>query len=114
MLTRRRGNTNRERSAVPAVGDARAGFMYTSRFGSYPFQKTQMLKITANENAPFEECNQRCLGSCDSEAPLHLSPHKQKPSSAWREAAAAAAISRGPAAAARPCFTEFTIIGAHV
>lgn len=89
--------------------------MYTSRFGSYPFQKTQMLKTTAYENTPFEECNQRCLGSCDSEAPLLLSPRKQNPSSAWREAAAAAAaISRGPASAARPCFAEFTIIGAHV
>lgn len=87
--------------------------MYTSRFSSYRSQTTQMFKTTAYENTPFEECNQRWLGSRDSEAPLHLSPCKQNPSSAWREAVAAA-ILRGPASTAHPCFVEFTIIGAHV
>lgn len=60
--------------------------MYTSRFSSYLFQTTHLFKTTAYENTPFEECNQRWLGSRDSEAPLHLSPCKQNPSSAWREA----------------------------
>ena len=47
--------------------------MYTSRFSSYLFQTTHLFKTTAYENTPFEECNQRWLGSRDSEAPLHLS-----------------------------------------
>lgn len=38
------------------------------------------------KNTPLEECNQRWLGFRDREAPLHLSPCKQNPSSAWRVA----------------------------
>lgn len=60
--------------------------MYTSRFSSYLFQTTHLFKTTPSENAPFEECNQRWLGSRDRVAPLHLSLRKQNPSSVWRKA----------------------------
>lgn len=76
---------------------------------------------------PFEECNQRWLGSRDSkQPPPHINPPpyhhhhptqppgvslKQNPSSMWR-AAVAAAIWRVTAARSR--FVELTIIGACV
>lgn len=88
--------------------------MYTSRFGSYRFQTRQLFKTTAYET--------HTIGRMQSEmvrfpwqwgAPSSLSNGIRLPHGG-RRVAAAAAISRGPASTARPCFVEFTIIGAHV
>lgn len=90
--------------------------MYTSHSSSYLFQTTHLFKTTAYENTPFEECNQRWLGSRDSEASLHLPPSKQNPSSAWREAGGGGSCDFHEALPQphAPCIVEFTIIGAHV
>lgn len=82
----RRSDVNTERRVTPVVGEedgrargrrfrgGKAGCNACTRhaLALICYRTTHLFTTTAYENTPFEECNQRCLGSRDSRACLHL------------------------------------------